>query len=224
MIRVTIAAITQETPTVRSFKLVLSGQTFQFLPGQWLDCYLDPQKPEIVAGYSMTSTPADTEFIELAVKRVGINPVTHYLHESATVDDTLYLDGGYGDFYYKPGSAQDLLLIAGGIGLTPLMSIVRFVARFEPRVQTTLVHSVHSADELLYRKELGRLAANASHIHYVPRVTESGEGRIGRKELEEFDKKRPVFYLCGPQEMVDGLNKDLRSMHVPSERIKFERW
>ena len=141
IIPATIVSIRDETPTVRVFGLDLDGQRLVFLPGQWIDCYLTPAGGPEVAGYSMTSTPGESTRIEIAVKRVGDNAVTHHLHAGAREGDVLYIDGGYGDFAYTREMGSSIVLIAGGIGITPLMSMVRYVDESAPGTRAMLLYS-----------------------------------------------------------------------------------
>ena len=85
LIPVTIAAIRQETPSIKGFELDLLEQEFEFLPGQWIDCYAETMGLMEVAGYSITSSPLSTDRIEIAVKLEGENPVTHLLHKRAEI-------------------------------------------------------------------------------------------------------------------------------------------
>ena len=99
-IPVRIADIQEISPTVKSFTLALDGQPFTFLPGQWIDCFIDIDGRTEVAGYSMTSAPNEESWFSIAVKLVGDNPVTDYLHHCAKVGDVLIVEGGSGDFHY----------------------------------------------------------------------------------------------------------------------------
>ena len=120
-----VVAIHQETPTIKSFRLDLHGRELAFMAGQWVDFFVTLDGAEAVGGYSITSSPAEQTAISLAVKRDGSDhPVTNWLHEDAQVGDEVEISLG-GDFFYEPDETESVVLIAGGIGLTPLMSIVR---------------------------------------------------------------------------------------------------
>ena len=111
------------------------------MAGQWVDFFVTLEGAEAVGGYSITSSPAEQTTISLAVKRDGSDhPVTNWLHEDARVGDGVEVSLG-GDFFYEPDEAESVVLIAGGIGLTPLMSIVRSVDELATRSQLTLVYS-----------------------------------------------------------------------------------
>ena len=227
-----IARIQQETPTVKSFSLDLGTPDFDFLPGQWVDCYASLEGQPAVAGYSMTSSPLNKGAIELAVKRVGNNPVTRFLHEQAQVGDVFDVDGGYGEFFYTRDMGGPLVLIAGGIGITPLMSILRYVDEAALDVPVRLVYGATAAPELLFRDRLNELAGRNSRISCVFTVTHPPQGpwtgmvgRINGRLLGDLKHDRnSLFYVCGPPAMIDDVVASLETMDVPRSRIKYERW
>ena len=123
----TITRIRRETPTIKSFQLDLAGRAIGFRAGQWVDFFVTLEGAEAVGGYSITSSPAVQTSISLAIRRdSGGHPATAWLHEEARVGDAVEVSLG-GDFIYEPDEAESVVLIGGGIGLTPLMSIIRAV-------------------------------------------------------------------------------------------------
>ena len=227
-----IASIRQETPTVKSFALDLGGQEFHFLPGQWVDCYVEVDGQIEFGGYSLTSSPLEKGTLELAVKQARESAAAHFLLERARVGDRLYVDGGQGDFFFAPGMGESLLLIAGGIGINPLMSILRFVDEGEPQVRSTLLYSAKTTDELLFRDRLNEMAGRNSRIRCLFTVTQPapGEwtglvGRIDGQMLRDakIDRKA-LCYVCGPPDMVDSMIPLLEEVGVAGSQIKYERW
>lgn len=131
-----IAHIQQETPTVKRFTLepVVGGAEppqLRFLPGQWVDLFIPGV--HTVGGFSFTSTPRQLEkegSFELAVKR-STHPPAAWLHNKARVGDCVSVHVG-GSFRYLPGDEhRPLLLVAGGIGITPLFSILKHVCELQ---------------------------------------------------------------------------------------------
>ena len=155
----TITSIRRETPTVKSFALDLGGREIGFKAGQWVDLFVTIDGAEAVGGYSITSSPADQTSIRLAVKHDGSDhPVTNWLHDGVCEGDLVEVSLG-GDFTYTPDEAPSIVLIGGGIGMTPLMSIVRTVDEISRSTRLTLVYSATSPDEILFRRELEAIAA-----------------------------------------------------------------
>lgn len=231
-IPVRIETIKQETPTVKSYELDLGGQEFSFLPGQWIDCYAEIDGRQEVAGYTMTSSPTAGGTIEIAVRYSEDNPVTRFLHEAAEVGDLLQVDGGQGEFYYRREMGDSLVLIAGGIGVTPMMSILRYVDAAEPDVSATLFYSAKSPSELIFRDDLEEMATRNEQIRCILTVTGSGDepwdGRFGRIDSTLINESGlnpdALFYICGPPPMGPDMARLLEGLGIPSSRIKYEQW
>ena len=228
----TIVEIRQETPTIKSFALDLGEREIGFMAGQWVDFFVTLEGAEAVGGYSITSSPAEQTTFSLAVKQDGSDhPVTNWLHEDARVGDKVDVALG-GDFYYEPDEADSVVLIAGGIGLTPLMSIVRSAHELATRTSLTLVYSVSTPDELLFKDELESIAGSNPRIRPVFTVTQSApdvwDGHTGRIDAEllraESVDLDALFFVCGPPAMIRAMIAMLRGMGVPRPRIRYEQW
>ena len=112
-----------------------------------------------VAGYSITSSPTEDGWFSIAVKLVGDSAVTDYLHDSAAVGDSLIVEGGQGDFHYAGNDSHPLAFIAGGIGITPIASIIRYIDNSALKVPATLVYSASTPSELLFCEEFKAIEA-----------------------------------------------------------------
>ena len=229
IIPVKIADIRQETPTVRVIRIDLQGQVFNYKPGQWIDCYSDIMGTREIVGYSLASSPSQQGFIELAVK-ASDNPVTAYIHGKAQVGDILHIEGGQGDVYYEPCMCKKVVLAAAGIGVSPLMGILRFIDE-ETDAEVSLFQSASTFDELIYFDEIKRREESNPRIRYFPMVTREkppmgvGEGRIAGEVFErhgvDFDS---LFFLSGPGGMIPDLRDYLLGRGVDTGRIKYEVW
>ena len=231
-IPVRTADIRQISPTVKSFILALDGKPFTFLPGQWIDCFMEIDGRTEVAGYSMTSAPNEEGWFSIAVKLVGDNAVTDYLHNGAKVGDTLIVEGGSGDFYYTGDSTQPIALISGGIGITPIASIIRFIDKSGLQVPTTLVYSASAPSELLFREEFEAIEARnpsfRTHFRVTRPNTEPWHGNTGRITAATLRSagidSGHLCYVCGPPEMIQAMLSVLKEIGVPEERLQFEQW
>ncbi len=228
----TITLIRQETPTIKSFALDLGGREIGFSAGQWVDFFVRLEGAEAVGGYSITSSPALQDSISLAVRMdSGSHPVTGWLHGDARVGDDVEIALG-GDFYYTPDEAESVVLIGGGIGLTPLMSIVRSVDEQANRTQLKLVYSAVSPEELLFREQLESIAARNPRISLAFTITQPmadvWDGHTGRIDADllraEGIDLDALFFICGPPDMIRDMAAMLESIGVPSSRIRYERW
>lgn len=226
-----IASIQQETPTVKSFTLDLDGRHLGFKAGQWVDLFVRIDGAEAIAGYSITSSPSNAGRIDLAVKLVGDNPATHYLHKKARVGDEVEVQVG-GEFYYTAELADSLVLIAGGIGLTPLMSIMRYVDESATDAEAVLVYSAGTPSELLFKDQLDEMVARNPRVRCVYTITrpdhQPWDGSTSRIDAKLLRGARVdpagLYYVCGPPPMIQSMLTLLRDMDVPSSRIHFEQW
>ena len=228
-----ITAIRQETRTVKSFQMDLGDAPFTFMPGQWLDLYLDdPELGLVVGGFSMTSSPVQKGYVGLAVKRIPEGQASVYLHDRMAVGDQVSLDGGYEDFYYHEGMGDSLVLVAGGIGITPLMSMIRYVDEAGLAVMVKLLYSSSAPSELVFCQELEAIAARNTQISCHFTVTSPGDepwdGRVGRIDLGMLEEHGAVgadlYFLCGPRGMPRDVASELAVLGVDGSRIRSEEW
>jgi ferredoxin-NADP reductase len=229
---VRIVSIRQETPTVKSYTLDLEGQGFSFRPGQWVDCYVDAEGARGVAGYTLTSSPTTAGTIDLTVKRNEEREVTRFMHEEAETGDVIYVDGGQGDFYYEREMGDSLTLIAGGIGITPLMSMLRYVDEGTSDVRAKLFYSVRAPSEIVFHRQLEEISGRNPRIDCVFTVTrpdgEPWDGHTGRISsgllMDEGADLGGIFFICGPKPMGQDMKETLKGLGVAEERIRYEQW
>ena len=228
----TITSIAQQTPTIKSFDLDLGGRELGFKPGQWVDFFVSLEGAEGVGGYSITSSPSVQDSIGLAIKLdEGDHPVTNWLHKEARVGDRVEISLG-GDFYYTPDMEGPIVLIAGGIGLTPLMSIVRAIAESGQPPPTTLIYSVSTPSEILFRQDLEGIARRNPNISLVFTIThpegQEWNGHTGRIDDELLHQAEvsldSLFFICGPPDMIRDVIGLLVRLGAPGSRIKYEQW
>ncbi len=145
-----------------------------------------------------------------------------------------YVDGPYGSFIDRPARGKDLLLIAGGVGITPMISILRTLAhRQDPRRHRLLISS-RNHDELLFREELVELthALDLSVTELVSQPSPGWTGRTGRvdhavlsSELRETGDRRHIeAYICGPAPMVDAVHESLLRLGIPDRQVHTEQF
>lgn len=229
---VRIAAIKQETPTIKSFLLEYGEQAFHHLPGQWINLSVEINGKMESSDYSMTSSPLKRSEFELAIKQGSRNPVTRYMYESAKAGDTVTVSNGQGVFIFERGMGDKVVLIAAGVGVTPLMSLLRYIDEAAPEVDTTLLYSIPCPEEFLFRDELAEISSRNPHIHCVVTVTQQNPanwqgatGRIDKAMLEAAGLgAEALYYLCGPQAMIEDVDKELGKLGIPDSRIVYEKW
>jgi ferredoxin-NADP reductase len=228
----TISSIQQISPTVKVFGFDLGGVDLPFLPGQWVDLFIDTGASIEVGGYSITSTPLQRGSIELAVKKLAHGAAAAYLHDRARTRDVVQIQGGSGGFHHEPEWQGPLVLVAGGIGITPLISILRYVDQSHLANPVELIYSASSPSEILFRDEILSIAARNPQIRCaftVSRPTEaSWDGRVGRIDLDMLREHAPeqdsLYYLCGPPSFQDDMSALVAELGVEDSMVRAERW
>lgn len=222
-----VLAVLDESPTVRTFRLARPAP-FAFQAGQFLTVQVQTDRQPQVRCYSISSAPEASGYLEISVKRQGV--VSGMLHATLRPGSTLLAKPPAGRFTYPAGDDRPIALIAGGIGITPLVSMLRHGVVAEPGRPITLLYSARGRRELVFWDELSALARRHPHVRLVGTVTERDEGwqdRVGRIDGALVANYVPnaahsVFLMCGPTEMVESTRKALLALGVPEAQIRFE--
>jgi len=226
-----VTAITAATPSIRALRLAIPDPAFRFLPGQWVDLSIEIDGATHTAGYSITTSPMHPGEIELAIKASTHHPVARWAHQHAAVGDRVRVSQGQGPFVYLPEMSDNVVLIGGGVGITPLLSIFRHVRDAGLPTQAHLVYSVSDSREILFHDELDAAVRNHDNLHLSITVTQPDPswhgltGRIDPVKLHALDvPDDTLYYLCGPKGMVEDMSTLLHDLGVPMNRIIFEKW
>jgi ferredoxin-NADP reductase len=226
-----IAAITPATPSIHVLRLAIADPAFRFLPGQWVDLSIEAGGATHTSGYSITTSPIHQGEIELAIKASAHHPVARWVHEQARVGDAIRFSQGQGPFVFLPEMSANVVLIGGGVGITPLLYIFRHVPDARLPTQPHLLNSVSDSREILFRDELDAAAHSHDNLHVSVTVTQADAdwhgltGRIDPVKLHALDvPDATLYYLCGPKGMVEDMSTLLHDLGVPMNRIIFEKW
>lgn len=219
------------TPLIKVFDLAADPERFRARAGQWLDLAIpQPSGEPLVGGYSVVSAPNDEGRLQLAIKYADHHAATHHLHTVSQVGDEVFITAGQGQFYFEPGMGREVVLLGAGIGVTPLLSILRFIHAEAPQVHAHLVYSVASRREVLFPEELFRLA-RAPNIQVTLTVTRDAEdwrghtGRISHSLLESLKlSPEALYYYCGSPEFIDDMIALLTDWGIPEAQLKYEKW
>jgi glycine betaine monooxygenase B len=202
----------------------LGAKPGQFLTFDWL---LDGEK--LARSYSIASSPTQTGFIEIAVKKQPDGRVSRYLNEQVSVGLTVEARGPFGQFCFDPQRHKSIVLFAGGSGITPMLSILRHIDDRCLDTNAVLFYSMRSEQDIIFESELELLDARLPNFEriIVPTRPDSGEARHLSRELIawELDEiNRHTFFLCGPEAFMDHVRGILLSLGVDPSRILQERF
>lgn len=216
-----------------SWTLVMQPQRhpgFRFTPGQfgWLTIWGSPFR---ITGhpfsFSSTAEAADGR-VEMTISNLG--DLTSKIHE-VPVGRRVYIDGPYGAFTI--GNPADMhVLIAGGIGITPMMSMIRTLADRRDKRPLILIYGSKDWESIAFREELEALEARIDLrvVHVLSNSRPDWQGEKGFVNAEIMMRHLPPpyrdheYFICGPNPMMDAIETALGEMHVPMSKYHSERY
>ncbi|BBH47671.1 pyridoxamine 5'-phosphate oxidase family protein [Pseudomonas sp. KU43P] len=227
-----VQRVEQESRDIRSFYLAADGPV-AFAPGQHIPVRIPlAGDTPLIRTYSLSSAPSDG-YLRISVKAQG--PASRYLHEQVAVGDPLQVRLPMGSFTLKGDSDRPLVLIAAGVGITPLMAMLREQLAMHSARRVHLFQGARSLAELPFQHELAELRQQAGVLLSVHRSLSQPEAEAvlqrdyehsGRLGIEQVKAALPLgdydFYLCGPASFTQDLYEGLRAVHVPDARIHAE--
>ncbi len=206
------------TPATQTF--------FSYVPGQfsWVSFASATVVPEPHA-FTLSSTPSRPGMLQFTIRACGDWTRTV---GGLSIGDRAFIQGPFGRFghlYTHPD--RELIMIAGGIGITPMLSMLRFMADHGDPRPVTLIWSNRSKADVVFVDEWDDLAAKLTGLRRIPmftRKTESGErsGRVDRKSLETMligCSRGSAIFVCGPPQMMRQVSTDLKTIGFPARSI-----
>jgi ferredoxin-NADP reductase len=231
----TVAGIVPQTPTVKSFFLK-PERWAGFVAGQHVDVRLTaPDGYQAQRSYSIGSAPGAAE-VELAIERLDDGEVSPFFHEVVAPGDAIEMRGPIGGhFIWRKTDGGPLILLGGGSGVVPLMSILRHRAEVAREVPATLVYSARTMAEVIFRDELFARADEDSAFSLFVTVTREKPAdrrlRAGRidgdliaEALKRLGGPPRHAYVCGATAFVDVATRLLIDMGVAFPIIRTERF
>lgn len=229
-----ICAIYQETPDVKTFRLQAPGGgalPFAFLPGQFLTYAIEIDGKTVRRSYTIASSAAQTAYVETTIKREGGGLLSDYMHGHLKQGDLVEVAGPSGAFTFTGAEADSVVLIGGGVGITPLMAAIRYLSDIAWPGQIYLVYGAQTTAQFIFRDELEYLQRRMNNLHVAATMMRAAgtswmgsEGQITAEFLAQAvpDLARRRVHMCGPPGMMDALRKTLAGLGVPPEQIKTE--
>ena len=219
-----VARIFDETHNVKTFRMVNpagGSLPFEHVAGQYINLALAIDGKRVHRSYTMASSPTRNQYVEISVKRDGV--ASTWLHERLTEGMTLEVGAPAGKFVFAGAEAKQVILVAGGVGITPMMSVVRSLTDRCWPGHIYLIFSVRKREDVIFGGELAYLQKRFPNLH-VKLVVTSEEGRLTKQHIASFvpDLSHGRAMLCGPTAMMVSARDLLRELGVPNEEIHEE--
>jgi predicted ferric reductase len=229
-----VQEVRRETDDVWSVKMAPpeGRAVYDYLPGQFhfLTFFRHPGLPVEEHHWTISSSPAKKDSITSTIKAVG--DFTSTMGQTRP-GDTVAVHGPFGRFSYMfHPEDRELIFLAGGIGITPIMGMLRYMRDTKDTRSAVLMYANRREDQIVFRDELEDMASGGypdlTVVHVLSRPEDewTGEtGHLNRKKIEKYcgtDLKGKAFYVCGPLKMADALITTLQDMGVPQKKIRRE--
>jgi ring-1,2-phenylacetyl-CoA epoxidase subunit PaaE len=238
---VKVTRVVHETDNAVSIYLTeADGSALEFRPGQFLSVDVTIDGERLRRAYSLASACLPDVPVHVTVKRIENGRVSNHLNDTVQEGDELAVLGPSGSFTVEPREVDErhLVMIAGGSGITPIMSILETVLRVDNRSRVTLIYGNRSWDDVIFRDRLAALCDEFSERLVVDHVLEhpaetwsAGRGLLSSEVLETRlgalgiqDDGLIRYFVCGPTPMIEAAHEALRNREVDADRVAEERF
>jgi ferredoxin-NADP reductase len=229
--------IIEESPDVRTFRFEKPDKDWTFIPGQ----YLMVRFPEVFGrknrAYSIASSP-NADYIDLTIKLYGL--FTHHMWTLREGSEWELL-GPYGRFTMDQDRTNDILLLGAGVGITPLMSMLRWATEVKSDRRFLLLYSNKRPKDIVFHRELQmieRMNPNVKVVYTLTRLRDDLKhtwpgltGRIDADMIKEqvqlwqdAGAEHPTAYGCGPAAMLTTMERCLIELDWDKEEIHYEKF
>lgn len=227
-----VLRIIPRAPGVKSFRFKLK-EGVDFKPGQFFFVTIKVGAREGTKHFSFSNSSTEKGYVEFT-KRITERVYSKAL-DKLKIGDWARLKMPFGSFTFT-GEYEKIAFLSGGIGITPIRSICKFVVDKRLPTDIVLLYGNNKEEDIIFREDLDRIASTNKNIRIVYTLTSADvnkekwsgrSGYINEKMIKEeiADYKERVFYICGPPKMVETLTDILKNrLGVGEDRIKIENF
>ena len=230
-----VGSIVTETPSVKTFRLLPSSGggflPFTFVPGQFLNVAFWIGGSKMNRSYSFSSSPTEREYVELTVRREPRGAVSRHIDDLLKVGDLIAAGGPVGKFTFNGTEADSIVLIAGGVGITPMVSITRYLTERSWPGDIFFIYTCRTPADFIFADEIAALERRNPKLHVAVTISKAegtdwkgARGRITKEWLTqtvpELASRR--IHICGPPAMMDSTKAMLAELGVPADQMKTE--
>ncbi len=227
-----ILEIFSETYETKTFRLENTAE-ISFIPGQYCLVSIPGHEKfaKVTRPFTFSNSPSCKKYFELTIKKMG--EFTQALFQ-LKIGDQLEIKGPLGEILnFTPEISQDLVFLTGGSGITPFISIIRYIIEKKLPNRIFLLYGNRSEQDIIFHKELEKLKQHAANSLKVIHILENAipgwtgeKGRISLNLIEKYvpDPKSKIWFLCGPPPMMIAMKSALTNMEIPEAHWRIEPW
>jgi ferredoxin-NADP reductase len=224
-----VLAVLDEATDIRTFRLARPSG-FEFVAGQFVPVRVSVDGKPHVRCYSISSSPDARGYVEISVRRQGLVSTT--LHATLRTGSQLLIGRPAGQFVYPSGDDRPLALLAGGIGITPLLSMLRYAVSSDPVRPIVLLYSARNPQAAAFYSELQVFAQRHPQVRIAVTMSDRStpapwrSGHIDAQMVRQYvpHPSHTIFCICGPVPMMAAMEQMLTAEGVPASQIRSENF
>jgi nitric oxide dioxygenase len=239
----TVMKKVKESEVITSFYLIPEDgkELASFQPGQYVTVRVTIDGEEYTHNrqYSLSNAPGE-EYYRISVKKetgtdeTPAGKVSNYLHEHVQEGDTLEISAPAGDFVLNTASDLPVVLLSGGVGITPLMSMLHTLAKHYPNRDVYFIHGALNSQVHALKAEIEEIVQKANHVKAYTCYSQPTEEDKNNKAYDKegfidlawlqsiIPSHEAEFYFCGPIPFMQHIKRSLKEWGVTPENIRFE--
>ncbi|WP_019029510.1 2Fe-2S iron-sulfur cluster-binding protein [Colwellia piezophila] len=227
-------SIETETRDVKTFIFSVPKSqaplTFRFNAGQHLNFTVNMAGIIQPCCYTLSSSPTTTDYISITVKRLPQGRVSNYFHDHFQVGQSISALKVAGNFHLPDVIPEKILLISAGSGITPMLSMLRFMVAKQCENEVLFIHSAKSESDLIAKAELENLARQHGNCQIIYTLTQKAnlrwygfQGRLNEHMLDNIEQLSHYnAFVCGPKSFRKTVQKLLQNLGLPASNYHFE--
>ena len=230
-----VARIVTEAPGVKTFRLVPAPTgrllPFKFVPGQFLNVAFWIGGARMNRSYSISSSPTQREYVDLTVRREPRGAVSRHIDDLVKVGEFIEAGGPAGNFTFTGTEADSIVLLSGGVGITPMMSITRYLTELSWSGEIFFIYTCRTPADFIFAGELAALEQRNPKLHVAATISRpegsDWKGSRGRITTEFLTQAVPCIasrrvHVCGPPSLMDTARTILAELGVPLGSVRTE--
>jgi ferredoxin-NADP reductase len=224
--------VIQRTHNVKSFRFAIE-EDVEFKPGQFFFVTIKIDTEEKKKHFSFSNSPTEKGYVEFT-KRITDSEFSQAL-DRLKIGDWARIKMPYGSFVLGEENGK-IAFLSGGIGITPIRSICKFVSDMSLPIDIVLLYGNDKEEDIIFRQDLGQMSSMNKNIRIVYTLTspdidkQTWPGRTGyiddemiKQEIGDYNER--AFYICGPPKMIEGLTDILKNkLSIQENKIKTENF
>lgn len=235
--QVTVESIEDMTPVIKKLRLRFKeGEEISFKPGQYIQLkapIYEGNDEEVYRAYSIASPPSEKSYIDLIIGYVPGGIATTYVHKHLKIGDTVDINGPYGDFCYQDKYDNEMILVAVGTGMAPILSILYHMKDQDIKRKARFYFGARTPEDLFLLDELKEFEKALYDFEFIPTLSRAldehnwtgARGRVNvllDEHIKNPDDKEA--YLCGSPAMIDTVVEVLKEKGILEEHIYYDKF